>query len=125
MSKTQKSLENGKFVVMSFARGRTIIFRSVDESGNGVFPVSDDGKFYYFDEKNDTCTVRRWGTSKGIGELCYGPTQDTTLDALQNTIRIPVEEEHECILTKKMADEEWEARIRKANIALLKSKKIN
>ena len=36
----------------------------------------------------DAAVIRRWGTTKGIGELRHGPTKDTVLD-FEGTCRIP------------------------------------
>lgn len=39
-------------------------------------------------------TIRRWGTSEGLGELCSGPTNSTILDRQVSKINVPVR----CIL---------------------------
>lgn len=48
--------------------------------------VSQDDNFVYIDK---ALNIRRWGTSKGIGELRNGPLKDTTLDP-SGTIRAPM-----------------------------------
>ena len=59
--------------------------------------VADRGFVYVGDVKSDEqfCVVenarniRRWGTTKGLGQLALeGPTSDTVLDAV-GTVRIP------------------------------------
>lgn len=31
----------------------------------------------------NACCIRNWGTTKGIGEICCGPTNKTVLDKVQ------------------------------------------
>lgn len=38
----------------------------------------------------DRRTVRRWGTTQGLGELVSGPTNETVLDALVPAGTVPV-----------------------------------
>ncbi len=38
---------------------------------------------------SNACNIRRWGTSKGLGELVAGPTPDTVLDPV-GTVRAPM-----------------------------------
>ena len=38
----------------------------------------------------DSRTVRRWGTTNGLAELCDGPTAETVLDALVPVATYPV-----------------------------------
>lgn len=42
----------------------------------GRYHVRDDGQV----EVTDASVVRRWGTTKGLGELRSGPTSNTVLD---------------------------------------------
>jgi hypothetical protein len=39
---------------------------------------------------SDMKIIRRWGTSQGLGELCDGPTETTTLDAKVSEGTCPV-----------------------------------
>jgi hypothetical protein len=38
----------------------------------------------------DRRTIRRWGTTEGIAQLCDGPTGDTVLDQLCPAGQVPV-----------------------------------
>jgi hypothetical protein len=35
-------------------------------------------------------TLRRWGTSKGLGELARGPMPNTVTDPIPSSVRIPI-----------------------------------
>lgn len=50
-----------------------------------VGEVVTDGEWVYITR---AVNVRRWGTTKGLGELVGGPTRETVLDAA-GSIRVP------------------------------------
>jgi len=42
----------------------------------------EPSQFPYWLPYSSRRTIRRWGTTKGLGELCNGPTSETVLDEL-------------------------------------------
>jgi hypothetical protein len=53
---------------------------------------TDVGYFSYKKDKNETILdssffLQEWGTTRGLGELCNGPTESTKLDINRGTIR--------------------------------------
>jgi hypothetical protein len=46
----------------------------------------DDGTIYLYDAR----TIRRWGTTAGLGQLYSGPTTETVIDAKVPLILLPV-----------------------------------
>jgi hypothetical protein len=45
-----------------------------------------DGEFIVIEQAKN---IRRWGTSRGLGELVAGPTKDTKLDPV-GTVKAPL-----------------------------------
>lgn len=39
-------------------------------------------------EIRNACTIRRWGTTKGIGQLVDGPTTNTILDKIPGLVEV-------------------------------------
>lgn len=48
--------------------------------------VATDGKWCYIE---NAWNIRRWGTTRGLGELVDGPTSDTQLDRV-GSVRMPM-----------------------------------
>ena len=38
---------------------------------------------------HNASTIRVWGTTRGLGELCAGPTATTQLDPIPEVVHIP------------------------------------
>lgn len=65
--------------------------------------VTDDGWCHISDAWN----IRRWGTTKGLGELVNGPLPDTRLDRVGN-VRVPM---HALIHLIAVEDEKWTSKL--------------
>ena len=57
----------------------------------------------------DRRTVRRWGTTGGIAELCGGPTENTVLDTLCPAGQVPV---RAILDVMEVEQEKWEPHLR-------------
>jgi hypothetical protein len=57
-----------------------VISRGIVQAGRCV---SDDGVTMII---KDAVTIRNWGTTKGLGQICQGPREETVLDPVSTVI---------------------------------------
>ena len=96
--------------IISFGRGHTIVCDSkyVDTTQSMLKIPS-------------ACTVRVWGTQKGLGELsAHGPTKSTTLDAIAFPLAIPRDAIHIIYECSAASSESFTKDMKKAEAELLK-----
>ena len=58
--------------------------------------IVTDGEWCYIE---NAWNIRRWGTTRGLGELVDGPTSDTQLDRV-GSVRVPFHVLHHLIAVK-------------------------
>ena len=68
-------------------------------------------------------TIRKWGTSHGIGQLATGPTKETIIDAIPYGMNVPVGALHTTVNLSedKKSLEKWEDAFKKADSEFLKA----
>ena len=95
---------NGQRYIYIMDRGWVLtgVFRKTTKDEMIVFPT----KFFIMLDK--CFVIRRWGTTKGIGQLAReGPTKDTVLDLEGNDIPISKLMIHHCIRCDEKAWSTW------------------
>ena len=74
VSNAQSQAESGRWSIVVLDRGFVYIGKlSYDENGHGVLV--------------NAANIRRWGTTRGLGEIQCGPTNDTVLDPCSHPVR--------------------------------------
>lgn len=59
-------------------------------------------------------TIRRWGTSQGLAELCDGPLAETVLDNLEPAGNVPVRAVLKVLELTETGAERWAEALREA-----------
>lgn len=94
---TTETIENNMIRIIAFGRGFVIV---------GIIKslTPDDGWL----KVDYGVTIRKWGTKKGLGELCYGlvkhKDKQTIIDPIPSSIEIPIGSIH-CML--KVEEKAW------------------
>lgn len=98
------------YVIISFGRGHTICCEEQHfREGVSMHRIPR------------ACTVRNWGTTKGLGEIAaHGPTKDTILDAIPFPLRIPADAVHLVLDCSEKASNSWHRSAQEAEKNLLK-----
>lgn len=98
-----------KFEIVSFGRGHTIICEA---------QYLKDGETMHRIPR--ACTVRNWGTSKGLGEIAaHGPTSSTVLDAIPFPCKIPADSVHIRYECSEKSLQAWDKAMKAAEKSLL------
>ena len=96
-----------------FGRGHVVIAPGVDcEKVNG----------YEAFKLKTGYTIRKWGTSNGIGQLAIGPTSETVIDAIPHGLNVPVGALHCTVSVTDKGQTEWQKSFKKADAEFLKGK---
>lgn len=72
-------MDDNRIRLLVLDRGFVCVCRCPDPTGIGLWLPYTDRR-----------TVRRWGTTRGLGELVAGPTADTVLDDLIPAGAVPI-----------------------------------
>jgi len=101
--------------LIAFGRGRLVVACGVEyqqREFSGMWLVVRRG-----------ATVRTWGTSNGVAELCVlGPLPSTTLDAIPVEQGIPLGSVHDILAIRDDAATKFLSEIDAAELKLLKGK---
>ncbi len=111
----KKPEKNTGSSIIAFGRGKIVLYNHVDsryeDDGYVLWKIIDKG-----------CTVRRWGTAHGLGQISSnGPTERTTLDAIMHGLRIPVMAIHGEWECSDVSSTSFEDAVNAAELELLSS----
>jgi hypothetical protein len=90
--------DENRIRILVLDRGFVLVCRCPDPRGVGLWLPYTDRR-----------TIRRWGTTNGLGELATGPTQQTTMDALVAAGTVPVRAVLDVL---EVEQEPWERHLR-------------
>lgn len=73
------TVDSERLRILVIDRGYVLVARCVEPAYSGLWLTTGEG-----------LTVRNWGTTKGLAELCDGPTEGTVTDATFPAAGVPV-----------------------------------
>jgi hypothetical protein len=102
------------FRIFCYGRGFVIIADTKDISRK-----QDEFGVDYFEVRAST-TIRTWGTSRGLTQLCYsGPLDETVLDPNPATIEVPLLAIHDMRSVLPAVEDKWRKVLDKAFVEVL------
>lgn len=102
------------YYIIPYGRGMCVLVH-----GSHLEAKRDDWGHVYYDVP-DSATVRRWGTSHGLSQLCaQGPQDSTKLDSNPCRIIIPMAAVHDMRECHERTTEAWTKALTAARLELL------
>lgn len=107
------AIKKDHYYIIPYGRGMCVIVH-----GTHLESRRDDWGHVYFDVP-DSATVRRWGTSHGLSQLCaQGPQSATKLDANPCRILIPYMAMHDMRECHERTTQAWDSALTAARLEL-------